>query len=293
MAIKTCGGSLLNYNSVHQCRETIGAINGLAFTHNSNPLTLATSAVLSNWITEINKDRADRMFILRNIDDAEVKMADPIYKEGNLTPRVFISNGDTDLNFHFYNRSLEIFNDLQAYQNITAYAYLFSENGGIIGYNDGTNFKPIPVYITVSAAKPPATKNDPWMCTISLRFAQKINNMTWVIDPSVQTSPWSISDIEGIQDVKLTQISCSSTVLVVDVTGYHDNSQVVGLVAGDFQIQSTAGVSRTISTVTYVNNRYTVTGTGFTSTDLAKTKDQPNATTKGIETRDALALVVT
>ena len=104
---------------------------------------------------------------------------------------------------------------------------------------------------------------------------------------------FDIEDLEGIINVALTLQSASSTEIVVDVKTKCGSVGVSGLVTADFLLTldsdgSTVAVTATESTT--VAGRYTLAGTFTLAAHTLKTKDQPDATTKGYETPTAIAV---
>lgn len=72
-----------------------------------------------------------------------------------------------------------------------------------------------------------------------------------------------LSTLEAIVDALLTIISADDTEIVVDVTVSCDGTPLTGLELADFVLLDSNGDPQTISGVTEVNGRYTLTGTGF------------------------------
>ena len=102
-------------------------------------------------------------------------------------------------------------------------------------------------------------------------------------------------DLDGIENVELTEVGAATTAIVtVDVKTKLGNVGYTGLVDADFLINLTSdgsviAHSGTVESTT-VPGRYVITAnTSYaTAAHTVKTKDQPDATTKGVETPTAL-----
>ena len=98
-------------------------------------------------------------------------------------------------------------------------------------------------------------------------------------------------DLDGIENVYITEVSASTTAIVVDVKTIIGDIPFTDLVDADFilAITSTGVVVAHSGTAesTTVEGRYTISGTFTTVAHTLKTADQPDATTKNVETPTA------
>ena len=98
-------------------------------------------------------------------------------------------------------------------------------------------------------------------------------------------------DLDGIENVYITEVSASTTAIVVDVKTIVGDIPFTDLVDADFilAITSTGVVVAHSGTAesTTVEGRYTISGTFTEVAHTLKTADQPDATTKNVETPTA------
>lgn len=100
---------------------------------------------------------------------------------------------------------------------------------------------------------------------------------------------FQFEDLDGIMDVEITEVSQSTSAIVVTVKTYVGNIPITGLVTNDFKVilQSTDGiVSQTATESSTVSGQYSLAGTFTTAAHWVKTTDQPDATNTEVETPD-------
>lgn len=102
-------------------------------------------------------------------------------------------------------------------------------------------------------------------------------------------SSW-INSVLPLTDVTITQITGTTTKIVVSITVTCDGTPVNGLVAGDFVVLKVDGTSQTVATVTEVNGVYTINITG---TAVTGTVNLISAATLSVPGYEAVATVVT
>lgn len=102
-------------------------------------------------------------------------------------------------------------------------------------------------------------------------------------------SSW-VNSVLPLSDVTITQITGTTTKIVVSVTVTCDGTPVNGLVAADFVVLKADGTSQTVSTVTEVNGVYTINITG---TAVTGTVNLISAATLSVPGYEAAATIVT
>jgi hypothetical protein len=77
-----------------------------------------------------------------------------------------------------------------------------------------------------------------------------------------------VYELSRLTDVAITQVSGSTTKIVVDIAQTCDGTKLNGLVLADFILKTTAGTAQTITSITESNGTYTLNGTGWVTGTL-------------------------
>lgn len=184
-------------------------------------------------------------------------------------------------------------NALKSFGTTPLQLFEFTEDGAIKGVNtaDG-GVKGQSVTLTIgkrldaTADRPPST-----LVTINYLDSNEFEDNGWIGRPD-----WRESELFGIFDATLNQVSASATVIKLTVgTGCSgDDDLVETLVLANFVVKTAAGVVVTVTfTAPDANGVYTLTGTGFVS---GHTVELDGVVTQGgmsYESPDPLVIVVT
>jgi hypothetical protein len=141
--------------------------------------------------------------------------------------------------------------------------------------------------LDATADRPPST-----LVTVNYKDYNQFENDGAILRPD----DWGASDIFGIFDVNLVQVSASATVIKVKVqegcAGGGDN--VTALIATDFVVKNAAGAVQTVTFVTADSNGvYTLTGTGFVTGHTVGLNGVVSITGANYEAPEVLAVIVT
>ena len=232
--------------------------------------------------------------MIRNVED-------PVFNDGNLSKRNRIRKGRVDIAFEYHDERDNVWAVYNSFDEQELYFFGVTENDGIVGGDDGTNFEAVPVDVFVSEPMPSETKDDPWKVMIYIYFKNTIDNFKRVVLPNDSTyntgTLWSPSDLEGIVDVVITEGTGSATnSLKVAVAGKYDSRVVSTLVTADFIVTDAAGNTESV-TASYdsTSGEYTLAGTLPADTYTVTLENQPDMTTKGFECQsgDSVDITVT
>lgn len=154
---------------------------------------------------------------------------------------------------------------LKSYNNSTEYTQIFesTNKGEFIGVSDGDGVKGQELSSLRVGIRNAPTKDKPAFTKVNLTY----NDYNELEDnPVVIKTGFLSSDLDGIYDVKLTQVSATSTSIKftasVGCTAGEDN--ISSLIAANVVLTNASGVVQTVSFVAADSNGvYELTGTAF------------------------------
>lgn len=153
---------------------------------------------------------------------------------------------------------------MKSYNDSTEYTQIFesTNKGEFIGVSDGLGVKGQDVSIRVGIRNI-ATKDKPAYTKVSLTF-DDYNQLE--DNPVVIKTGFLSSDLDGIYDLKLTQVSASATSIkfTASVGCTAGEDKITSLVSANMVVKNEVGAVQTASFVAAdANGVYTLTGTGF------------------------------
>lgn len=261
--LEICGGGQKkskNTGYKEQCIESKLQIpvlsNGFHF-----PSVMAFKTV-ADWKAAIKAKSLVPLFPVYELTDASTE--DTKFESGNFSK--ITAKGVEKITFECY-ISVCAYAALKSYENSGNYGELFEFNeegdySGIFASDDikvkGRKIKSLTVTrIRATKDKVPYVKGE-------ITFANKDD----ILDAVIVKSDLSESDLEGIFDVELKQVS--ATVSEIKITANAGcsggGSLVTSLTSDDFVVKNDIGVVQSVSFVTAdANGVYTLTGAGFAS----------------------------
>jgi len=250
----------------------------------------ATAILEATWVTNRNLAASLRDYPLvfpGYIETITPVNDEPVFRDSNISGnRTKTRNGNVRNAFMLDNPPPCLIEALHSYDGQKWEAYIVTKNGYIRGTSsDGTLFDPFSVNFFAGNGGSPASGDEPATVTYYIDFT---NTDQWNKYPAfVKPTAFDPTQMEGIKDVYLTEVSASTSEIVVDVKGDCDNVGFSDLVKDDFELSIvSSGATVTIDTATEsdsVPGRYTLAGT---FTEVAHYLDivaQPDATTNDVE----------
>lgn len=295
-----CNASLSNV-STPDCNVKFGPVVGYILVPVGTEIAdVATAKTLSTWTTLINAIEGSRAYVInmeagRFLNGTTPSQDEPVYEDtafgGVRTP---IRDGNKRNVLMFKNLPVCMIKALRSLNNQRWEAFELTKNGYIRGYSpDGTKLQGFKILYHAGNEALPESADVGYAFSVYVDYykpEQWDDSGIWALPTA-----FDIEDLEGIIDVELTEVSSATSSIVVDVKTKCGGVGVSGLVAGDFYAyQQDGGGDESIASIsesTTVAGRYTLTPTASFSAEAlyVKTKDQPDATTKGYETPTPLS----
>lgn len=254
----------------------------------------ATDALDSTkWEDRMLSAKGSRMVVINSADSTMAPAEDAVFYEGNTQLFQYkMRDGKLKIELEYACFSSAQFAALRALDGKTLYLAMVTRNGFILGGTNATyDFALLRSTAWVSGMKAPENPETPFLAKVSFQLENSSDYYAKILNPKVDAIvSWNPSDYDGIDLCNLTISAIADTSLVVTVTSSNDGAAIEGLVAGDF-VMTNLGVPHTITSVTAVNNVYTVnfgsTGAGAATLDL-----RPTTTTgKFVETLAVTAFI--
>lgn len=258
--LEICGGNetTKNTGSKEQCLESKLQIpiisNGFQFP------SVTSFKTVADWKAAIKAKHLVPLFEVYELADASTE--DTKFESGNFSK--ITAKGVEKITFECYLSACS-YAALKSYENLGKYAELFeyNEDGDYSGIfaSDGLKVKGRKIK-SISVTRIRATKDKVPYVKGSITFADKDD----VLNAVIVKSDLDQTDLEGIYDVDLIQISASATQIKFKAFSgcSGGGSAVTSLASTDITIKNALGVTQTVSFVAADSNGiYTVTGTGF------------------------------
>jgi hypothetical protein len=215
---------------------------------------------VADWKSAIQAKHLVPLFPVYELADASTE--DTKFETGNFSK--VTAKGIEKVTFECY-LSVCAYTALKSYENSGKYAELFeyNEDGDYSGIfaSDGTKVKGRKV-TSLKVTRIRATKDKVPYVKGEITFADKDD----VLNAVIVKSDLSESDLEGIFDVQLNQVSAAASSIKFTASAgcSGGGSLVTSLVAADIVVKNPAGAIQTVSFVTAdADGVYTLTGTGF------------------------------
>jgi hypothetical protein len=286
MADCLCGTGLGNLG-LSSCVVNRNVTNKLFFvpiydsTRAKNKLDLTTTVDEAAIVALINQSDATKRWYLSPVFENVVKAtADTIFEESPSQRKYRIKAGKKSFTGEHWDVAPQLEGKYNEYLCGGWGVIELDIDGNIIGKKVGTDLYPIPVdgdSFDVKYVDPTDSATSKLMISFDYNRLMK-NEELWLI--SAEEIGADLNDQDGLKDVVLTEVSKTSTQVVVTATLAYGTAlqllKVKGLVAADFALYNqTLAASHAISTVTEgtgVNEgKYTITYSAITgSTDNLK-----------------------
>ena len=283
MANTQCAGSNSNLSN-KKCSTDYGQLVNIWIDPTDTGLSVTTAALVTNWDTKKNYDTDERTFIFPFPDDVIMEPNDPQFAESNLPGTKYVRDGQLTIQLHYEKISKCALRKLKTFHNQTWYAYGITINEDIIASSNdaGTTLVPNKCKIFVNE-RLAENKDDSNKCIVRVVFQETEDLWDYVVTPT----DFDPTSYEGIVDFDMTQYGTLSAIaFYVDFTRDCDDTELTPeFVAADFT--TSAG---SITSIVWVGNRATFSGTTFASGVVLTHDGQPDATTAGYEASAALTL---
>ena len=297
MAELNCDSSLVNSGSP-ECDQRPGQVIGYVLTPTDAEIADVATAILeATWTTGTNLAEASRWYPIifdKYRTDSTPTDDEPVLYEGNMANRrVKTRDGNNRDIITFSNMPKCLVKALKSYDRQKWKAYRITENKHIQGTSAaGTKLEPLTIKFFAGQHVKPASADEPW----------KMSYYIDLVDPNEwdKLGQWAIPtafdprELEGIKDVVLTLVSASTTEIVVDVTGYCDSVGFASLVTADWTLTiNSTGAPVSISSCTESTSTtgcFTLAGTFTTVLHDLDLEQQPDSTTKNVESTGSIAV---
>lgn len=259
--LEICGGGETkpkNTGFKEQCIESKLNIPIISDGHQFPSVTAFKT--VADWKAAIQAKHLVPLFPVYELADASTE--DTKFESGSFSK--VTAKGVEKITFECY-LSVCAYAALKSYENSGKYAELFeyNEDGDYSGIfaSDGTKVKGRKV-TSVKVTRIRATKDKVPYVKGEITFADKDD----VLNAVIVKSDLSETDLEGIFDVQLAQVSATATTIKFTASAgcSGGGALVTSLIAANIVVKNAAGAIQTVSFVTAdANGVYTLTGTGF------------------------------
>lgn len=249
---------------------------------NRNYLGLGVSDIDEASIIALcnSADASSRWFPLGTFENVTMEKAESSFEEAPSGKKVFIKQGKRSFAGELWSTTPTLLGKIQDNRCVEFGVYIVDVNGNLIGSYDKeyARLYPIPVdNQSFDARLMYATDSTVQKIMVAFDFDRLFDESTlWMVTPS-DASGYNFNEADGLLDVNLSKNSASTTSLVVKATLDYGTGQsgiaVKGLVLADFKLYlASTGAQITISTVTSVDNVYTLTFSAQTANALVNVK---------------------
>ena len=229
-----------------------------------NKVALGTPLDSTSVIALLNQaDSSKRWFPLGTFENVTMEKAESSFEEAPSGKKVFIKQGKRSFAGELWSTTPTLLGKIQDNRCVEFGVYIVDVNGNLIGSKEGTDLYPIPVdNQSFDARLMYATDTTVQKIMVAFDFNRLFDESTlWIISPS-DASGYNFNSVEGLLDVVLTKVTSSTTSLAVKATldyGTGANGIAVkGLSASDFTLTTTGGTAISITSVSAVDNLYTL-----------------------------------
>lgn len=276
-----------NTGAKDQCIEglmirTAVAIPGFKFDSKDDALDL------DKWNEAV---AAKQLFPLYDAEEVTPANTEPTYFEGR--SRQYLTAEGKKITTFTSILGLCSHSALKSFGNIELKLFEFTEDGAIKGVNTadgGVTGQSVTLIVgkrlDATADRPPST-----LVTVNYLNSDEFEDDGFVGRPS-----WRASDLYGIFDATLTQVSASATNirLTVGVGCAGSDELIETLILGDFVVKNGAGATQTVTlTAPDADGVYTLTGTGFANGYTVSLNGVVTIGDMSYESPEPLVIVVT
>lgn len=243
--------------------------------------TEADALTEANWTTLINASSATRARIMANIDDPTPEDEEKPIFETNNKNRYGVRKGFRRTSAKKHMPSPAYVEAVKSLGDGVVYGmYIVSENGFIIGKSiDGIKFQPMPVKVFTDDLTQQPDADTPASIMLRVDFDDPNTIRSFTVNPLNEDTPWDAKTLDGIDDIYFTLVSGAADEIIVEAWTRNGKAPVEGMVVTDF-----LDAEGELASITDVGNKYTlIPTTTFTTGYVVILKDQPDTTTKGVE----------
>jgi len=234
---------------------------------------------------------AKELFPLYDAEEVTTANTEPTYFEGR--SRQYLTAEGKKITTFTSILGLCSHNALKSFGNTELKLFEFTEDGAIKGVNTtdgGVTGQSVTLTIgkrlDATADRPPST-----LVTINYLDSDEFEDDGYIGRPT-----WRASDVFGIFDATINQVSASATVIKVTVgVGCSGSDELVEtLVAANFVVKAANGTTSSVTfTAADADGVYTLTGTGFVTGHTVSLNGVVTQATMSYETPEPLSVIVT
>ena len=229
-----------------------------------NKIALGTPLDESSVNALLNQaDASKRWFPLGTFENVTMEKAESSFEEAPSGKKVFIKQGKRSFAGELWSTTPTLLGKIQDNRCVEFGVFIIDVNGNLIGSKQGTDLYPIPVdNQSFDARLMYATDTTVQKIMVAFDFDRLFDESTlWIVSPSDATN-YDFNKAEGLLDVVLTKTSATQTTLVLkanlDYGTGANGIAVKGLVQADFTLKLANGTSIALTSVTSVDNNYTL-----------------------------------
>ncbi len=255
--------------------------------------TSAEPIVLANWTTNINATTSDRWYPYPANVDIEDNSEDDVFEESALSTD-FVKDGKKRLRYKLEAIPLGLHQQLRTHNSGKWSCFIATDEGYIKGRTvAGTKFESIPCTLLHVEKQTSVTGDALQRTYVVLEFdaSDWDDRGAWVKPTAFDP----VSDLNGILDVEVYEVTSLTTDITFGVKGLYDSQEITGLGYADLVLDATLASEDDGTITDNSDGTYTLTATAPPFTTGARTitlANQPSMTTKGYEASNTLSITV-
>lgn len=229
-----------------------------------NKIALGTALSETSVNALLNQtDSSKRWFPLGTFENVTMEKAESSFEEAPSGKKVFIKQGKRSFAGELWSTTPTLLGKIQDNRCVEFGVYIVDVNGNLIGSKNGTDLYPIPVdNQSFDARLMYATDSTVQKIMVAFDFDRLFDESTlWIISPS-DAGGYNFNNVEGLLDVVLTKVSAAQTGMTLKANleyGTGANGIAVkGLSSSDFTLKTSGGTVISITSVTAIDNSYTL-----------------------------------
>ena len=282
------------------CSANYGFAQGVILTPRDTEVATATAVKTeATWTALINAALSSRTFVINpeldNLQAIEPTSDDPVMEEGLNGVQFKVRDGNRRFKFTMANIPDCWKGGIRSLENSKWDAWLIMSNDYLRSWSpDGTKRRGFKCKLhggnTAYAASGDETEK--YTFYLDILDPERMGDDAVADEVTESTGDFYITDLNGIIDTDITEVSSTTSQVVVDVKTTCGENGVPDLVAADFVIYDNTGTEVSITTSvesSTVPGRYTISATLTAGTYTVNLRNQPTMTTKGYESNAALS----
>lgn len=294
-----CSSNLGNTGKQKYCGPKGKIVNVVLVPNDASIATKVLALTESTWLTNINAAAANRWFPVEKVVQADPSPEDPVFQEFDYGDKFFIRDGKLTVQFILDPRSVYNKNELNKLNGVNWAVYLVTDLEKLVGWTDDIEDGAFYPFTTDSIRFLPesffsGSEGENIILDIQFADVTQMNGKEAVLEPTKDADAPAVwyptQSIKGLKDLQIASVtSITQTGATIEILGYGGtpyNSAVAADVA--FALQASPTTLITVSTLTPSGDsdgKYDAVWASQAADDYEiGLKDQPDATTQGVET---------